>query len=76
MNIIIEMSFMYTKNNKGLRTDPMETPAFKSSQSVLEFRVMMFNAIFNNTSVISLLLVLLLGKTGLHVENHRHIGNH
>jgi hypothetical protein len=54
----------------------METPAFKSSQSVLEFRVMMFNAIFNNTSVISLLLVLLLGKTGLHVENHRHIGNH
>ena len=70
------MSFMNTKNNKGLRTDLLGTPAFKSSESVLEFRVMMFNAIFNNTSVISLLLVLLLGKTGLHVENHRHIGNH
>ena len=70
------MSFMNTKNIKGVRTDPLGTPAFKSSESVLEFRVMMFNAIFNNTSVISLLLVLLLGKTGLHVENHRHIGNH
>ena len=64
------MSFMNTKNNKGLRTDPLETPAFKSSESVLEIRVMMFNAVFNNASVI------LLGKTRLHVENHRHIGNH
>ena len=70
------MSFISTKNNKGLRTDPFGTPPFKSSESVLEFRVMMFNAIFNNTLVISLLLVLLLGKTGLHVENHRHIVNH
>jgi hypothetical protein len=51
-------------------TDPLGTPAFKSSESVLEIRVMMFNAIFNNASVI------LLGKTRLHVENHRHIGNH
>jgi hypothetical protein len=53
-----------------MRTDPLGTPAFKSSESVLEIRVMMFNAIFNNASVI------LLGKTRLHVENHRHIGNH
>jgi hypothetical protein len=37
---------------------------------------MVFNANFNNISVISLWSVLLVGKTGVPGENHRHVASH
>jgi len=67
---------MNTKNNKGPGTDPFGTPAFESSESMLGFRVMIFNLIFNNISAISLRLVLLLGKARVPGENHRHVASH
>ena len=37
---------------------------------------MVFNATFNNISVISLRSVLLMEKTGVHGENHRPVASH
>jgi hypothetical protein len=37
----------------------------------LRVRVMVFHAIFNNTSIISWWSVLLMEKSGVPVENHR-----
>ena len=37
---------------------------------------MVFNATFNNISVISWQLVLLMGEPGVHIENHRPVASH
>ena len=38
--------------------------------------LMLFNATFNNISVISWLSILLAEETGVPGENHRHVANH
>jgi hypothetical protein len=38
--------------------------------------LMVFNATFNNNSVISWLSVLLAEETGVPVEKHRHVASH
>jgi hypothetical protein len=45
-----------------------------SSKGLVWF--MVFNATFKNISVISLGSVLLVGETGVPVENHRHVASH
>jgi hypothetical protein len=45
-------------------------------QYFIRVRVMMFNATFNNISVISWRLVLLVEETGLPGENHRPAASH
>ena len=42
----------------------------------LRVRVMVFNATFNNISVISWQSVLLVEETGVPVENHRPVASH
>jgi len=42
----------------------------------LRVMVMVFNATFNNTSVMSWRPVLLVEKTGVHEENHRSAASH
>ena len=50
---------------------------FNSLQYLREpSRVMVFDATFNNISVISWLPVLLVEETGVPTENHRHIASH
>jgi hypothetical protein len=40
------------------------------------FKFMVFNATFNNISVISFRSVLLVKETGVPGENHRHVASH
>jgi len=47
-----------------------------SLRSIVAVMVMMFNATFNNISVISLQSVLLVEEIGVAGENHRPAGNH
>jgi hypothetical protein len=45
-------------------------------QTAVGFRFMMFNATFNNISVISWRSVLLVKETGVPGENHRPVASH
>ena len=69
------MKYIYCGTLSKERCD-FYTERCEDAKEVIRFRFMVFNATFNNITVISLRSVLLVEETGVLGENHRPVASH